>query len=331
MTAGPAASVRASLTGTCLTSVAVVALAAAGPVLPAGQLATATSVLLYVTLAQSWNIIGGFAGCPSLGQVVFSGVGGYCAAVLTARAGVSFWAALPLSAIAAAALAATIGAPLVLLRGTAFSVATLGLAAGTQYLAADLGVIGGGAGMTFPTYGPGPHTAYPGALTFYWAFLALATVAVAVAAWLAVSRFGLALQAIRADETAANASGVAITRTKVAAWALSASLAGAAGALSAFQQLVVYPGSLFDITTTTLIVVMAVVGGRGTVFGPVAGALLFGILVTGLHLPAGLGGGLVPLLIIATVIVLPDGIVGRLRGSVRLRLPNLEEIRRYRL
>ena len=327
MSAGQAAGARAGLTGAAV----VAALAAAGPMLPAEPLATATSVLLYVTLAQSWNIIGGFAGCPSLGQVVFSGAGGYCAAVLMVRTGVSFWAALPLSALAAAALAATIGAPLVRLRGTAFSVATLGLAAGVQDLAANLSVTGGGAGMTFPTYGPGPHTAYPGPLTFYLAFLALAAVAVAVAAWLAASRFGLALQAIRADEAAASASGVAVTRTKVAAWALSAFLAGAAGALSAFQQLVVYPGSLFDITTTTLIVVMAVVGGRGTVFGPVIGALVFGILVTGLHLPVGLVGALVPLLIIVTVIVFPDGIVGGLRESSRLRLPNLEEIRRYRL
>ena len=324
MSTGPAAGARQGLTG----AVVLAALAAAGPVLPAGPLATATSVLLYVTLAQSWNIIGGFAGCPSLGQVVFSGVGGYCAAVLTARAGVSFWAALPLSAIAAAALAATLGAPMVRLRGTAFSVATLGLAAGTEELAANLSVTGGGAGMTFPTYGPGPHTAYPGALTFYWAFLALASGSVAVAAWLTVSRFGLSLQAIRADEAAAGASGVAITRTKVAAWALSAFLAGAAGALSAFQQLVVFPGSLFDITTTTLMVVMAVVGGRGTVFGPVIGALVLGILVTDLHL---LVGALVPLLIIVAVIVLPDGIVGGSRGSPRFRLPTLDEIRRYRL
>lgn len=310
----------------------VAALAAAGPVLPAQPLATATSVLLFVTLAQSWNIIGGFAGYPSFGQVTFSGVGGYCAAVMTARAGVWFWAALPASAAFAAGFAAIVGMPLLRLRGNAFSVATLGLAAGTEELVANLGVTGGGAGLTIPTYGPGPHTTYPGTLVFYWAFLTLAAVAVAVVAWLASGRFGLALRAIRADETAAGSAGVATTRAKVTALSLSASLAGAAGALWAFQQVVVFPDQLFDIGTTTLMVVMAVVGGRGTVFGPVVGALVFGTLVSELRLVVSeVGPLLLPALIIATVVLLPDGALGTIRGRLRSRLPVLDAVRRYRL
>jgi branched-chain amino acid transport system permease protein len=305
------------------------ALAVLGPALPAQPLTTATSVLLYVTLAQSWNIIGGFAGYPSFGQVAFFGVGGYCAAVLTARAGVWFWAALPASAVFAAAFAAIVGVPLLRFRGTAFSIATLGLAAGTEELVSNLGVTGGGAGLTIPTYGPGPHTAHPGPLAFYWAFLALAAVAVAVVTWLASGRFGLALQAIRADETAASSAGVATTRAKVAALSLSAGLAGAAGALSAFQLMVVFPGPLFDITTTALMVVMAVVGGRGTVAGPVVGALVFGTLVTELRLPV--GALLLPALIIAAVILLPDGIIGTIRSRGRSRLSALDAIQRYRL
>jgi branched-chain amino acid transport system permease protein len=308
---------------------AAVALAALGPALPGEPLATATSVLMYVTLAQSWNIIGGFAGYPSFGQVAFSGVGGYCAAVLTVRAGLWFWAALPASAAFAAAFAAIVGAPLLRFRGTAFSIATLGLAAGTEELAANLGVTGGGAGLTIPTYGPGPHTTHPGPLAFYWAFLALAAVAVGVVTWLASGRFGLALLAIRADETAASSAGVATTRAKVAALALSAALAGAAGALSAFQLMVVFPGPSFDITTTALMVVMAVVGGRGTVAGPVVGALVFGTLVTQLRLPA--GPLLLPALVIATVILLPDGLLGAIRGRGRSRLSALDAIQRYRL
>lgn len=310
----------------------VAALAVLGPLLPAEHRATATSVLLFVTLAQSWNIIGGFAGYPSFGQVTFSGVGGYCAAVLTARAGVWFWAALPASAAFAAAFAAIVGMPLLRLRGTAFSVATLGLAAGTEELVANLGITGGGAGLTIPTYGPEPHTSYPGTLVFYWAFLTLAVVAVGVVTWLASGRFGLALQAIRADETAAGSAGVATTRAKVAALSLSAGLAGAAGALWAFQQVVVFPDQLFDIGTTTLMVVMAVVGGRGTVFGPVLGALVFGTLVTELRLLVSeVGPLLLPALIIATVILLPDGALGAIRGGPRPRLSVLDAVRRYRL
>jgi branched-chain amino acid transport system permease protein len=310
----------------------VAALAILGSLLSPEPLTIATTVLFFVTLAQSWNVIGGFAGYPSLGQVTFSGVGGYCAAVLTARAGVWFWAALPVSAVFTAAVAAILGAPLLRLRRNAFAVATLGLAAGTQQLAASLAVTGGGAGLTIPTNGPGPHTAYPGPLAFYWAFLALAAGAVAVVAWLATGRFGLALRAIRADEAAASSSGVATTRTKVAALSLSASLAGTAGALLAFQQVVVFPDSLFDISTTTLIVVMAVVGGRGTVLGPVVGAVVFGTLKAALPLVADkLYPPLLPALIIAAVILLPDGVVGIARSRPGARFPALEAIRRYRL
>jgi branched-chain amino acid transport system permease protein len=310
----------------------VLVLAALGPTLPAQPLATATTVLMFVTLAQSWNIIGGFAGYPSFGQVTFSGLGGYCAAVLTARTGLSFWVALPASAAFAAAFAAVIGVPLLRLRGNVFSIATLGLAVGTEELVNNLGVTGHGAALTIPTQGPGPHTLYPGPLAFYWAFLALAAVAVAVVAWLSVSRFGLALRAIRADETAASAAGVATTRAKVAALSLSAGLAGGAGALVAFQQVVVSPDSSFDIITTTLIVVMAVLGGRGTVLGPVVGALVFGTLQAELPLLADkLDQLLLPALIVVAVILLPDGVVGALGGTARSRLPVLDSVRRYRL
>jgi branched-chain amino acid transport system permease protein len=307
-------------------------LAVLGALLPPEPLTIATTVLFFVTLAQSWNVIGGFTGYPSLGQVTFSGVGGYCAAVLTARAGLWFWVALPVSAVFTATVAAILGAPLLRLRRNAFAVATLGLAAGTQQLAASLPVTGGGAGLTIPTNGPGPHTAYPGPLVFYWAFLALAAAAIAVVAWLASGRFGLALQAIRADETAASSAGVATTRIKVAALSLSASLAGTAGALLAFQQVVVFPDSLFDISTTTLIVVMAVVGGRGTVLGPVVGAVVFGTLKAALPLVADkLYPLLLPMLIIAAVTLLPDGVVGIARGKPWARFPALDAIRRYRL
>jgi branched-chain amino acid transport system permease protein len=167
---------------------------------------------------------------------------------------------------------------------------------------------------------------------FYWAFLALAAAAIAVAAWLASGRFGLALQAIRADETAASSAGVATTRIKVAALSLSASLAGTAGALLAFQQVVVFPDSLFDISTTTLIVVMAVVGGRGTVLGPVVGAVVFGTLKAALPLVADkLYPLLLPALIIAAVILLPDGVAGIARGKPWAGFPTLDAIRRYRL
>lgn len=316
-----------------LGGVAVLALLAAGGfALAPGPLTAATTVLSYVTLAQSWNIIGGFAGYPSFGQVMFSGVGGYCAAVLTARAGLSFWVSLPISAAFTAAVAAVVGLPLLRLRRNAFAVATLGLAAGTQELVSNLGLTGGVSGLAIPTNGPGPHTSYPGLLSFYWAFLALAAVAVGIVAWLATSRFGLALLSIRSDETAACSCGVATTRSKLAALALSAGLAGTAGALLAFQQVVVFPDPLFDVTTTALIVVMAVVGGAGTVAGPVIGAVIFGTLGAALPVAADrVYPLLLPVLIIAAVVLLPGGVAGITPRRPGARFPVLEAIRRNRL
>jgi branched-chain amino acid transport system permease protein len=236
---------------------------------------TLGGVFMFVALAQGWNIIGGFAGYPSFGNVVFFGLGGYTAAILMAKSGLGFWLALPAAALVGVAFAVLIGVPILRLRGHYFAIATLGVAEGMREVVVNLdGLTGGNSGITVPAVGAEAVTSYPGNTGFYYYFLVLALFATAVVWLVAHSRFGYGLRAIAQDEEAAAAAGVNTTRLKVAAFALSALLTAMAGAIYAFQQVTIYPSRLFDVDITVLMVVMAVIGGTGTVIGPVIGAVL---------------------------------------------------------
>ena len=238
-----------------------------------GQVRVVTAVLMFVALAQAWNIIGGLTGYACFGQVAFFGIGGYATAVLMEHANWSFWAALPVSAVVCAVFAALIGLPLLRLRGHYFAIATLGVAEGMREVVTNLGwLTGGGAGITVPTVG-GRGTAWLGNDGFYLLFLALAGLAVSVAALIAHSRFGYGLRAINQDEDAAAAAGVNTTQAKVLALAISAAITGLVGSAYAFQQVTIYPQRLFDVDITVIMIVMVVIGGAGTVLGPLIGAV----------------------------------------------------------
>src|SRR2546429_771852 len=240
----------------------------------AGQERTASTVLMFVALAVGWNLIGGFAGYACFGQVGFFGLGGSAAAVLMIHLPLSFWAALPLAAVVAAVFAALIGAPLLRRKGHYFAVATLGVAEGLRELVTNLPrLTGGGAGITIPTVGKDAPTPWLGNDGFYILFLLLAVGAVAVGLLVSVSRAGYALRAIHQDEDAAAAVGVNTTVAKTLTFAVSAALTGAVGAAYAFQQITIFPDRLFDVDITVLMVVMVVLGGSGTVVGPVLGAV----------------------------------------------------------
>jgi branched-chain amino acid transport system permease protein len=292
-----------------------------------GQVRVVSAVLMFVALAQAWNIIGGFAGYACFGQVAFFGIGGYATAVLMEHANWSFWWALPVSALGCAMFAALIGLPLLRLRGHYFAIATLGVAEGMREVVTNLGwLTGGGAGITVPTVG-GRGTAWLGNDGFYLLFLALAGLAVAVAALIARSRFGYGLRAINQDEDAAAAAGVNTTRAKVLALTGSAALTALVGSAYAFQQVTIYPQRLFDVDITVLMIVMVVIGGAGTVLGPLVGAV--GLQFVSEYLRAHYPQEHILVLgvvIILVVLLFPSGLAG-LAGRSGL----LDAIRAYRL
>lgn len=299
-----------------------------------GQQRLLAGVLMFVALAQAWNVIGGFAGYASFGNVVFFGLGGYTTAVLMVKAGWGFWLALPVAGLVGVGFAILVGIPVVRLRGHYFAIATLGVAEGMREVVVNLPhLTGGGAGITMPAVGPEATTSYLGNYGFYQAFLALAALST-LAVWaMARSRFGYALRAIHQNEDGAAAMGINTTRTKVGAFALSGLLTALAGAIYAFQQVTIYPDRLFDVSITVLMVVMAVFGGSGTVFGPVLGAVSLQFLSEWLRTHYTEAHTFIfGAIIVVAIVFLPQGVVSFSRDAwKRRRVSLLETVRTYRL
>ncbi len=300
----------------------------------AGQERTVTTILMFVALAQAWNLIGGFTGYACFGQVVFFGIGGYTTAVIMVHAHLSFWVALPLSGVVAAAFGALIGLPLLRLRGHYFAIATLGVAEGMREVVTNIpSLTGGGAGITLPTVGTEATTAYLGNDGFFLLFLVLAAGSVAVGGLVSRSKFGFALRAINQDEDAAGAMGVNTTRSKVVVFALSGFVTGLVGASYAFQQVTIFPARLFDSNITVLMVIMVVLGGSGTVLGPILGAV--GLQYVSEYLRqnyTNVHTFLLGAIIIVAVVLLPQGVVSYVRDGARTReFSLLANLRRYRL
>ena len=227
-------------------------------------------VLLYGAMATGWNVLGGFAGQVSFGHAAFLGIGAYTAAILVAQ-GWPIWAtALPAGALAAL-YSLIIGWPTFRLRGPYFSIATIGIGEATRLVALNwTSLTGGASGLTL--------SAAPSPATQYYAALALCCGAVGAAAWIQSSRFGYALAAIRSDTDAAETLGVDTTLAKTQALAISAFILGVAGCVYAMHYLFISPDSVFGFSTSIALVVMPIVGGLGTVLGPLLGAAVFTVL-----------------------------------------------------
>lgn len=299
-----------------------------------GQERTVSTIFMFVALAQGWNLIGGFTGYACFGQVVFFGIGGYFTAVAMTHWGMGFWPSLVISGIVAALFGALIGLPLLRLKGHYFAIATLGVAEGMREVVTNLpDLTGGGAGITIPTVGALATTPYLGNDGFYLLFLALAALSVLIAGLVSRNKFGFGLRAIHQDEDAAASMGINTTRAKVAAFSLSGFITGLVGATYAFQQAVIFPERLFDVNITVLMVVMVVIGGSGTVLGPLLGAVVLQFLSEFLRENYTSAHTLIlGLIIIVAVILIPQGAVNYVKEARRTgEYSLLANVRRYRL
>ena len=223
--------------------------------------------MMYVVLALSWNIISGFTGYTSFGHVAFYGVGAYACAILVADYEWHWLASLGAGAVVAAVMAVVIGYPVLRLKGPYFAIAMLGAAEGTRVIATVWdSLTHGGLGISLPS----AETSMP----TYYAMLALMAVTIVVAYAVGHSRFGIRLNAIREDEGAAEALGIDATRYKLAAFTLSAIFPAVAGGIQAYKVLYIDPPSVFFVQITIAMALMSMLGGKGTVVGPIAGAVL---------------------------------------------------------
>ncbi len=247
---------------------AVVALLAAVPLVVHrdDMLNLLVVTLLTITLAESWNIVAGYAGQLNLGHAAFFGVG----ALVTRRlwiGGTPLLVAMLAGAALAVAFALAVGGAAFRLRGAYFAIGTLALG---EILRITVG-------NTLSEISTLPTTAITGyrLVHRYWLALALASLAVAAVAWLAGSRWGLGMQAVREDEDAAEATGVGALRLKLTALVLSTALAGLAGGLFAYYHISYYPSHPFSPNWTFDALLVTFIGGVGTLHGPILGAVLY--------------------------------------------------------
>jgi branched-chain amino acid transport system permease protein len=250
-------------------SVAIVLVLVEGPsYFSLGQLNTAVTLLGFVAIAQAWNIVAGFGGQVSLGVSAFVGVGGYSAVLLMVHAGSPLLLAIGLAGVAGGLLAALISPAVFRLRGPYFTVGTLGLALAIQAWMENWSYSAGTQPLLLPfSADPTPNALYRIALVI--AVLAM------LAAWLIRrSNYGLRLMAVRDSEQAATGLGVSAFRVKTTAFVVSGALTALAGAMIAAQTTSVQPSSAFGLGFTINAVVMTVIGGIGTVIGPVIGVFI---------------------------------------------------------
>jgi branched-chain amino acid transport system permease protein len=260
------------LTGIAIFALAVIALTLW---LQSGVWLNALMMTLYAALlALAWNLLGGFGGQFSFGHALFFGVGAYVSVIAQVTHGVNAWAAFALAIAVAALVGAGVGALVFRygLKGSYFALVTLAFAEVFRILAVSAGFTGGGVGMMLPLKESAAHLQFASRRGFIGLVLGCVVVALVVSAWLRHSRFGAQLQAVRDNEDAARAIGVDPQRTKLAATAVSAAFMGAAGAfyLQVFQY--IDPAIAFGPHVSVEALVGAIVGGMGTLWGPVLGA-----------------------------------------------------------
>jgi branched-chain amino acid transport system permease protein len=248
--------------------IALLALASGPSVLSDYNLVLAFTLFNSMALAQAWNLVGGYGGLFSLGHAMFVGIGAYATALLLLHTTIPLAAAIVLAAAITALTGAVVSLPILRLRNVYFSVGTLGIAVAAQAWFINWGYSGGTSGLNLPP------TATLGYLTLYY-IAAGALVLTNVVVWLLVrGRFGLRLMAIRADEQTASEVGVRVFTVKIAAFTVSAFLVGLIGAIGALQNLSLEPYTAFGLTFTINMVIMTVIGGIGTIPGPLIGAFV---------------------------------------------------------
>ena len=284
-------------------------------------LSVAVVTLLYAYLALSWNVIGGIGGQLSLGHAAWFGIGAYTSTVLFLNFGLSPWIGMLVGAALSAVIAAIIGLPCFRLRGAYFALATIAATMVLRIVVENTHEwLGGPRGLEITLLRDAPLYFQHTRKEFYYAVaVALVLVALAINRLILRTRFGAYLTAIRNDQEAALALGVDVQRYKLLAFVLSAAMTAIGGTFYAQFVLFISPDKVFGVGLSVQIAVVCIIGGRGTVWGPVLGAVL---LLLGEEVARRVTGGMVGadmllygLILMVVIAVEPRGlaaILGRL-------------------
>jgi branched-chain amino acid transport system permease protein len=276
-----------------------------------------TGALMFVVITSSLNLIVGYAGYAAFGNVVFFGLGAYAAGI----AATHFQASMPVSIIIAALVGTgfslLFGYPLMRIKGGYFAIATLALNEAMKQVVYNLEITGGGRGMSMPI---SPHSSQAVYSNIYYQMFALLLVCVG-SIWV-ISRipFGLAIRALRDQEDAAEVMGIDTTVYRMLAWAISAFFMALTGGIWAFWISFFEPHTAFDIMISVKAFVMMLLGGMGTIFGPVFGAFLLEIVsevIWGTF--AEVHRLVFGLIVVFAVLLMPEGLMSL--GGKRWQLP----------
>jgi branched-chain amino acid transport system permease protein len=273
-------------------------------------------IYLFASLGLAWNLVGGYAGQLSLGHAAYFGAGAYGLALFSGKLGMSPWLAVLVGVAAALACALLIGGVSFRLRGPYFVLSTIAFAEILRLAAKNLpGLTGGDVGVPVPALFHGNINR-----SFYWAAVALASLAFALTVIISRAKFGYYLMAIREDEDTALSVGIDAARIKVAVLLISAALTAVAGALYASIFLFVVPDQVLALDVSNEIAIVAMLGGAGTVLGPIVGSVvletaseIFKNTFKEAHLL------IYGVLLVVVVLFMPGGIVGTIAGFLRRR------------
>lgn len=235
-----------------------------------------TELACYFVMAQMWNLLGGYGGLVSIGQQAFIGIGGYSLIVLANILGMNPFVSIPVAGIIAALFAIPVSQIVFRLPGGAFAIGTWAVAEIFRLAVANTTALGGGSGASLTAL-KGFERATRESLTF-WLAVAAAFGSVLLVYLLLRSRFGLALTAIRDTEVASQSQGIDVKRTKFLVYVISAFGFGIAGGLYFLSNLRISPDAAFGVSWSPLIIFMVIIGGVGTIEGPLIGAVLFFVL-----------------------------------------------------
>jgi branched-chain amino acid transport system permease protein len=288
--------------------------------------------LLAAISASAWNIVGGYAGQVSVGHSMFFGLGAYTPLLFYTLWGWPPMAAIPAAVALSIGLAILIGMPTFRLTGHYFSMATIAVAELIRIFAGTWDLVGAAIGLQGPAIARGWwDLTFRSELPYYYLFLVVLAFLLAVTSFIERRRFGFYLRAIKASERAARSLGVPVRRTKMQALALSAAFTSVAGSLYVIKTGFIDPDSAFGILISVQMVIIAALGGAGTLFGPLVGALILIPLQSATNTWFGGGGSGLTYILYGGIIVLiarfePGGLFDlwqrlapRLRNIVRKR------------
>lgn len=284
-------------------------------------------ILLYALMAQSWNVVAGFSGQISLGHAIFFGLGAYSSTVLFAKYGITPWIGVIVGMLLSALAAVAIGLPTLRLRGHYFAIATLLIGSSVQIVFQRWDWVGAASGLYVPIDRSAPwfylqfHTSK---IPYYYLALGAAAAGYLLVWKLRRSRFGFRLQALRDEPDAAASLGIAIARHKVLAFMISGAMMSVAGSFYGQYVLVLDPERLFSIELSILVLLMTVLGGSGTLWGPAVGAAILVPLSEYSRIWFGGTGRTIDLIIYGVLILLvcmwrPSGILSLVDERTRRR------------